>query len=1148
MVLVKAQQPKLMLPIGHIQEVNTANFSPNGKLILTSSGDNTAKIWDAQSGALLADLKGGYNAYFSPDGKKIAIASLADSTAKIWDAMNCNLLANLKGHIWGISSDCFSPDSKKIVAISFDSTAGIWDAGSGTLLTKLRGHTDFVWSATFSPDGKKIVTTSADSSVKIWDVQSGTILVNITGQKSLDSKACFLPGSKKIITSATDGTPKIWDAQSGVLLTYLKGSGKSFGESYLSNDGKRVATISSDSTTVIWDALSGTISLNIKGHTGPINFACFSPDNKKIVTASKDNTAKIWNVQNGVLLGELKVNIQKEYSNWFKSACFSPDGKKILTTGEDAARIWDAIHGTVLADLNGHANYVSGVYFSSNGKKMITSTLGNSAQIWDASTGMLISNLKGNINLDLINSGCFSPDGKKVLMISWDSTAKIWDAESGTLLFTLKGHSDVLGSACFSPDGKKVLTTSDGNSKLWDAQNGILLADLKEQTETGSLNDACFSPDGKKIFTFDDNVAQIWNAESGVPLAKLKGYSGYNVARFSPDSKRIITASNQNNISIWDATSGSLLIKHEGHKTFSSPYISPDTKEVISYYDGGFDAKILNTQSGTLIAELNGHTAGINSVSFSPDSKKLITVSDDNTAKIWDIQSGRLLSDLKGHNYWVVSACFSPDGRKIATASLDHTVKIWDANKGVLQNSFLSIDSSDYFVQIPSGYYQCTPNAAKLLHYVDKNLRVITFEQLDIKYNRPDLVLNAIESPDTSLIHSYKKAWQKRIKKLGFDTISFIEGGLQVPEADIVNRDSIQYDQTSSRLSLKISTKDDSIFIDRINVWINEVPLFGVRGISLRNKNIKQFDTTITVILSNGANRIETSVTNVGGLESYRIPLDVKYSAPQGATEKLYFIGLGIDHFYDSRYNLSWSVKDIRDLARSFKKKYGKECIIDTLFDKDLSIQNVETLKRALLVSNENDKVIIAYSGHGLLSKDYDYFLSTYNVNFQEPEKGGLPYESLEDLLDGIPARKKLMFIDACHSGEVDKEELSKMVLTQIKLDSTKKGVIVLVDTANKRLGTKNSFELMQQAFVNVGRSTGATIISAASGTQYALERGDLKNGVFTYSILELMNSNPTITVSDLKKYVNQRVTVLTNGMQVPTSRNENLVMDWRVW
>jgi hypothetical protein len=79
-----------------------------------------------------------------------------------------------------------------------------------------------------------------------------------------------------------------------------------------------------------------------------------------------------------------------------------------------------------------------------------------------------------------------------------------------------------------------------------------------------------------------------------------------------------------------------------------------------------------------------------------------------------------------------------------------------------------------------------------------------------------------------------------------------------------------------------------------------------------------------------------------------------------------------------------------------------------------------------------------------------------------------------------------------------------------------------------------NSFELMQSLFVNVGKGTGATIISAAGGMQYAQERGDLKNGVFTYSIIEAMNNNSTLKVSELKKMVGERVIQLTNGLQNP--------------
>jgi hypothetical protein len=180
-----------------------------------------------------------------------------------------------------------------------------------------------------------------------------------------------------------------------------------------------------------------------------------------------------------------------------------------------------------------------------------------------------------------------------------------------------------------------------------------------------------------------------------------------------------------------------------------------------------------------------------------------------------------------------------------------------------------------------------------------------------------------------------------------------------------------------------------------------------------------------------------------------------------------------------------------------------------------------------------------------MLSKDYDYYLSTYEVNFQKPEENGLAYDELENLLDSIPARKKLMLIDACHSGEVDKEEGIAMQKMADSLGLRKGIDLGDNNTQTQHVGLKNSFELMQSLFVNVGKSTGATIISAAAGNQFALERGDLKNGVFTYSLLEAMEKNQTLKISELKKIVGERVEQLTNGMQKPTSRNEAIAVDW---
>jgi len=69
-------------------------------------------------------------------------------------------------------------------------------------------------------------------------------------------------------------------------------------------------------------------------------------------------------------------------------------------------------------------------------------------------------------------------------------------------------------------------------------------------------------------------------------------------------------------------------------------------------------------------------------VAFSPDGRRIVTGSWDDTAKVWDAASGKVLLTLKGHIDWVRSVAFSPDGRRIATGSDDRTAKVWDAASG----------------------------------------------------------------------------------------------------------------------------------------------------------------------------------------------------------------------------------------------------------------------------------------------------------------------------------------------------------------------------------------------------------------------------------------------------------------------------------
>ena len=362
-----------------------------------------------------------------------------------------------------------------------------------------------------------------------------------------------------------------------------------------------------------------------------------------------------------------------------------------------------------------------------------------------------------------------------------------------------------------------------------------------------------------------------------------------------------------------------------------------------------------------------------------------------------------------------------------------------------------------------------------------------------------------------------------------------------------MNKNEIPLFTDKSKISISFAGKDDLFAIKKYYIYINGVPVNGIGGISL-DGNEHKFYKEQELLLTPGSNTIQVSCINLNGIESNKEEVTITYSSSTPSPSKTYFIGIGANHFADSRYNLQYSAKDIRDLAGKLKERYGDSIVIDTFFDEQINTTNILALKKKLLHTTVNDKVIISYSGHGMLSSDYDYYLSTWNINFSNPQEGGLPYDALESLLDSIPARQKLLLIDACNSGEVDKEELARMRQHEVRQENNGvavKGLKIYTDS-NIKLGTKNTFELMQNLFVNVSRNTGATVISAAAGTQYAIEKDG--NGVFTHSILEYMQQHDHAKVSELKQYVNQRVVELTNGMQAPTAREENLEYDWQVW
>ena len=127
-------------------------FIQHKNTVLTASDDDTAKLWDAESGTCVHTFQGhGYSvcsAIFSPDASEVLTAS-DDDTAKLWDAETGECVQTFQGHGGSVYSAVFSPDASKVLTASGDDTAKLWDAESGECVQTFQGHGDPVCSAIF---------------------------------------------------------------------------------------------------------------------------------------------------------------------------------------------------------------------------------------------------------------------------------------------------------------------------------------------------------------------------------------------------------------------------------------------------------------------------------------------------------------------------------------------------------------------------------------------------------------------------------------------------------------------------------------------------------------------------------------------------------------------------------------------------------------------------------------------------------------------------------------------------------------------------------------------------------------------------------------------------------------------------------------
>ena len=617
-----------------------------------------------------------YDGEFSPDGTKIVIASDGDQT-KVYDLEKDKLFVPPVGSSDGILSAAFSSDGRFITMASFSQFCFKCDLANSSEVTRWT-QTSGIFSARFNDDGKCIVVAGGDGYAKVLDASTGECKLTLKHSGAVRF-ANFSHDGRKIVTASEDGTAQVWDALTGTPIgPPFKHDGLRVWVYFaaFSPDDQLVVTASSDRTAKVWKVGGGQVGPDLE-HRFPVLSAEFSPDGRLILTASVDGTARLWKVRN---FKPLPGNAVLIHGGPLSRAAFGADGRLVLTTSLEgkSIRLWDlagigsqplpvqtAFNGQgtrsllvsnetivirdaesekLLAVCTNSGPPLRKAEFTRNGRYVLgTSELETNShgirlffRFWDADTGKSVGPaLPGAAN----STAKLSEDGRRVVIFH-NRIAELRDTASLAVLAGPLIRSAPISMVAFSPDGMRFAIAADTDVSLHTSSDGKELGEA--MTHPVAVHHMVFSPDGEWLATCcqDDQInkwfCQVWNARNGrAEGGRLWHKDGVLYADFSPDSKRVVTAGEDNAAIIWDF--------HMGRQI-------------------GFTLE---------------HAEKIETAAFSNDGKWVVTASDDATARVWDARTGYPLTPPMQHLEKLASAQFLADGRRIVTTDVAGSRRIW---------------------------------------------------------------------------------------------------------------------------------------------------------------------------------------------------------------------------------------------------------------------------------------------------------------------------------------------------------------------------------------------------------------------------------------------------------------------------------------
>lgn len=837
---------------------------------------------------------------------------------------------------------------------------------------------------------------------------------------------------------------------------------------------------------------------------------------------------------NGEPLSEFEVS-----ANDVGNVDVSPDGQQILTKAGAQVSIW-SVTGKLLHSFEENHNF--NVWFGPNAESVISSShVGDLSQLDLAGNELTrFGNLECLVPLEIQwspDEQVFAAFCERQIVDYAEKILTIWSID-GRILKTIR---EAEGMA-FGPASGLFLENSDGLTRLWDLKSMSVVATV----DTWTPDAISFSDDGTEFAVGGGSPSSGWLKIfeiDGKPVFESDAFQGaIRSIRFSR-SRNLLLVRTLQKILMMELNgniAGSFELGGSYYRN-NAMTLSPDGSHFA--FADSYSFTVCGSDGTTrTIVNHDYDTGDIESLEFRNDSRSLFVFSNGYEADFvteYDLDGKILRRDT------LDAICYSPgkNGDKGLAGRPDGSIRIVYRDKQEHVNYFTN--GSDWIVYSDNGYFDSSPHGGSLLRMV-KGFHVRSVDQFAARYNRPDLLLSGIDYPDQSLINHYQYCFEKRLTRMSLEK-SGLDRDLHVPEVS-----ELTVIQNDKWVDVSFEMTDTKYQITSYNVYLNDVPVYGASG---KPALSGAKDVIETIELTTGRNKIEVSCTNEKGVESLRSLGFAEYLKP--ASQDLYFIGFGVSSYKNQSLNLAYPAKDVNDLAVRFRymTKHFENVYTQTFLDEQVTLKNIEKCKSLLAASKPDDLLILFVAGHGVYSVGTDgtYYYLTHDTDLNDLESTAADFEIIENILQGIPPRKKLFLMDTCESGEIDDDVRSTYYALAenlgIKARSTR-GVSMSVKKGKegkKKPGRNYLYEKDRFIYNDLIRRSGAIVFSSSRGGEFSYESDEIENGYFTEEILNALSGNADVdsdglvSISELKNFVSLEVAKKTGQKQNPTVDRDNI-------